>query len=229
MGILKIKNPEQYRELRIKYENSIGKLITERLIEISTYRYFLDKNFESLLKIIKYYEVNWSDLWAYTNVQALERKKFDDYQLEFVRMLHNYLMSFYSLKDKTMGLRNHINKKYDNRLSNDEYTSKISEFKVDKYLKLLSDLRNDFTHGIQNEGLLLVEFSIRQESNSTKEIAEIFIRNPKTEIKKVIINYYESSNRFYSWFISNINQKFSKEIEDAINQSEILVDMQNNR
>lgn len=113
-----------------------GIKIVRMMKNLSTCQYILNKNFQELSSSINYYEKN-PDIWNIDN-----RKKLDDFQNEFIRYLHNYLASTYSLLQHTRYFCTNL----DNSKFNDEYNKKIGILITNDCLKFIQELRNYITH-----------------------------------------------------------------------------------
>lgn len=216
-----IKKPENNKNFKIKdernrktslthdekeYSNSTGWKIHQHLKMIEFYKYFFDRNYLDLLKKIYEYKENLSYLFA---IKSDGSRNLDDFKKELARFLHNYLMSLFSLKDKTMALRNNINNNFNKKISEEEYTNKLIEFKVDEYSSFLKNLRHEFTHGTKKEGLDKLVFSY----DLINSLGDIYVGDES--IVKVIKNYNSSVNQFYNWLFNLLKDKFSEEFDET--------------
>jgi len=188
-----------------KYLNSIGWKIHENLKIIEYYKYFFDQNYLDLLTKIYEYKENLSYLYA---MKIDGTRNLDDFLKELSKDLHNYLLSLVSLINKTMGLRNHINKNYDKKISEEDYSSKLNKFKVDEHSNFLKNLRHDFTHKTKEEGLTKLVFVFDPKNMR----GDIFIG--ELSMAKVIMSYNDSMNQFYNWFFTSIINMFSDELNE---------------
>ena len=57
-----------YLKIRQDFENSLGYKIYRIIKELDTFIIFMEKNFNCILKEIKYYKNNSSDLWAISDL-----------------------------------------------------------------------------------------------------------------------------------------------------------------
>ena len=197
---------ESLLALRDKYQNSIGWKIHGKIKNLYYYKSFFDSNFLDLLKKIYKYKSNLSYYWA---IKSDGSRNLDEFISELARYLHNYLMSLFSLKDKTIALRNHLIKKFELKLPEIEYQSKLKEYMVDEHYEFLIKLRHSFTHGIEQEGLDQLTFRLDGKDNS----GHIIIENKKVE--KLITEYKESTDKFYDWFFETLKTFYSKDIDQT--------------
>ena len=202
--------------LRDKYLNSKGWKIYWKVKNLNDYKKFFDNNFLDLLKKIYEYKNNLTYFWA---IKIDGSRNLDDFISDLARHLHNYLMSLYSLKDKTIGLRNHLIKKYDLNLPEVKYQSKLIEYKVDEHYDFLIELRHSFTHGIEKEGLSQITFNLDIKQNS----GGILVGEKRLE--KIITEYKKSTDQFYKWFFEEIQLFYSEDIK----QTNLLIREENKR
>lgn len=207
---------ENILALRDKYLNSKGWKIHGKIKNLYYYKSFFDNNFLDLLKKIYEYK---GDLIYYWAIKIDGSRNLDDYIKELARYLHNYLMSLYSLKDKTIGLRNHLINRYELNLTEVEYQSKIKEYKVDEHYDFLIKLRHSFTHGTEKEGLTQLTFRLDGKQNT----GDIIVGEKKLE--KLITDYKKSTNKFYEWFFKEIQTFYSEDIR----QTNLLIEEENKR
>lgn len=189
-----------------KYLSSIGWKIHHILKMIEYYKYFFDQNYLDLLIKIFEYKENLSYLYA---IKEDGTRNLDDFNKELSKDLHNYLMSLFSLRDKTIGSRNHINNNFGKKISEDEYSNKLNEFKVDEYSDFLKNLRHDFTHGTEEDGLTKLSFVF----DFINSRGDIFIGDKS--MAAVIMSYNNSINQFYNWFFTSVTDMFSDEFNDT--------------
>ncbi len=197
--------PENLRKDK-EYLSSTGWLIHQVLKMIEYYKYFFDQNYLDLLIKIFEYKENLSYFYA---IKKDGTRNLDDFYKELAKTLHNYLMSLFSLKDKTIGSRNHINNNYDKKISENDYLSKLNEFRVDEYFEFLRNLRHDFTHGTEEDGLSKLSFVFDLKNSR----GDIFIGDKS--MVKVIMSYNNSINQFYNWFFTTITDLYSDEFNET--------------
>jgi len=188
----------------LSYQKSIGWRIHNLLKTLEFYKYFFDQNYlELLLKIFEYKE-NLSYLYAF---KQDGKRNLDYFVKELARYLHNYLMSFYSLLEKTRGTKNHINKRFKTKISDEEYTKKLNEYKTDEYSKFLNKCRKDFAHKTKDEGLSQLSFDF-----DFKNVrGDIYVGDKS--LAEVIMNYNDSINQFYNWYFNTIIEIFADNFE----------------
>lgn len=203
LGIL-----EEHLRLRNEYERSYGVKIQKIIIELNTYKYFLDKNTEELQKKIEFFENNWI---TYFPSESEESKiKWRNYTKEFMRVFHNYLMALYSFYDKTKGWRDSLRKDFRNIFS--QYDEKVIEFKLKEYGDYLRELRREFAHKKTKEPFNRVLF---YKHHLKIKKGTIEFRDLKKEVKDVINIYNNSVSDFHNCMIGMIKETFSEEIKEA--------------
>ena len=168
-----------------------AKEIARKIEHLGYYKEFFDRNHLALVMAVHEYKEN-PHLWNESD--PVDKAKFDEFKIEFARHLHNYLMSLYSLKEKTLAVVNNLNKKYGSVVEDEEYDEKIDGFRVNEYFGFLNSLRNAFTHGCTNEGLELIEF----------HDGYISVGIGEKGIEPVIKSYRESVDKFYWWIIGEL-------------------------
>lgn len=175
--------------------------IAQKIEHLGYYKEFFDRNHLALVMKIHEYKEN-SHLW--NEDDPVDGAKFDEFKIEFARHLHNYLMSLYSLKEKTLATVNNLNKKYGDRVVKDkDYDDKIEFFKVNEYFGFLNRLRNAFTHGSTNEGLELIEF----------HDGYICIGVGNGGIEPILKSYAESVDKFYQWIVEELGHAIGKDVD----------------
>jgi len=199
-----IKDNNEYENIHIEIENSFGFQIHAKLRQLNTYKIFYDRNLIDLANKIKEYKENKNSLWR---LKYGGKRELDDFMIDFLRYLHNFLMSLYSLKEKTISLRNHLNKRYGDVIPEVDYSKKLHEFKIEEYAGFLENLRRDFAHGIEDEGTAQISFSYDLMRNDT------YILLNKKDLTKILYEYNKGVNNFYEWFSKRLYNIFSFEIE----------------
>ncbi len=189
-----------------KYISSIGWKIHHVLKMVEYYKYFFDQNYLDLLIKIFDYKENLSYLYA---IKEDGTRNLDDFNKDLSKFLHNYLMSLFSLRDKTIASRNHINNNFEKKISEAEYSNKLNEFRVDEYFEFLKQIRHDFTHGTEEDGLSKLSFVFDLKNSR----GDIFIGDKS--MVEVIMSYNDSINQFYNWFFTSITNMFSNEFDDT--------------
>lgn len=187
---------------------SIGWKIHNNLKRLNTYKIFFDRDFLDLLKKIYEYKEILSYFWK---IKEDGSRNLDDFIIELNRYLYHFLMSLESLRQETMGLRNHLNKGFGLIISDEEHKKKLDNFNVDKFYKLLKNLRHDFAHRREIGGHEQVSYMFDVKNHK----GEIFIVSENNNLLNIIKNYKRSVDNYYSWFFSKIELKFSEEIEET--------------
>lgn len=197
---------ENILALRDKYLNSKGWKIHGKIKNLYYYKSFFDNNFLDLLKKIYEYKSNLTYYWA---IKIDGSRNLDDYIKDLARYLHNYLMSLYSLKDKTIGLKNHLVNNYELKQSEGEYISKLKKYKVDEHYDFLINLRHSFTHGVEKEGLTQLTFRL----DGKQDTGDILVGEKKLD--KIITDYKKSTDYFYEWFFDTIQTFYTEDIKQT--------------
>ncbi len=188
--------------------NSVGGKIQNNLKRLNNYKIFFDRDFLDLLKKIYEYKENLSYFWR---IKEDGSRNLDGFLIELNRYLHHFLMSLESLRQETMGLRNHLNKEFGLIISDEEHKKKVDDFNVDEFYELLKNLRHDFAHRREIGGHEQVScmFDVKNHKG------EIFIVSENNNLLDIIKYYKKSVDNYYSWFFSKIESKFSEEIEET--------------
>ena len=199
-----VNDSNEYKNIHDEIDNSFGYQIHLKLRQMNTYKIIYDRNLIDLANKIKDYKENKSSLWR---LKYGGKRDLDDFMIDFLRYFHNYLMSLYSLKEKSISLRNHINKRYGVIIPEEEYTKKLQEFKIDEYAGFLEKVRRDFTHGIEHEGTAQISFLY----DFMKDDTFILIKNK--DLTKILYKYNKGVENFFKWFSKKLYYTFSYEIE----------------
>lgn len=207
-NILIVEDNNGYKNIFEQIEHSFGYQINLKLRQLDTYMKIYEHNLIDLANKIKEYKEKKNSLWILRNDG---KRDLDYFMIEFMRYLHNFLMSLYSLKEKSISLKKHINKRYGDIVSKAEYSKKLQEYKIDEYATYLEKLRRDFTHGIKNEGTAQVTFSYNLGMNET------YILINDKDLTIILYEYNIGVKKFYEWFSAKLYNVFSKEIEKTNN------------
>ncbi len=209
-----MKREDRAVKLKEDYKKTKGWEIHWRLEHLNYYKSFFDSNYIDLLKKIYEYKENLSYFWG---LKIDGTRNLDNFMIEFARYLHNYLMSLSSLKNKTSGLRNHLNKNFGLKISDDNYNKKLEEYKIKEFYDFLIELRHAFTHKIKNEGFLQLLFNY----DPKNKIGKVLVG--EKELENLIKDYKSSTDKFIKWFFNQIQTNFSAEIK----QTNLLIEKYN--
>jgi len=188
-------------------------------------RYVLNKNFEELISLINVYKED-KTIW-----DIKSKRRLDDSQREFNRLLHNYLSSFASFVDHTRNFRRGLK----NDTFSQFYDSKVRLFKIDIVAAFLKDLRNYTLHYKLPPSTASVCFKIRGNgfddwlqydrdmsldkenllkwrgwTKASKEYLELE-EGDSIDIKELIIDYQERINNFYNSLFKKAEEVYQKE------------------
>lgn len=189
-------------------------------------------NFKNLIKEIDYYEKNFLEVWT-INPKTRNREKWEPFTKEFLRVLYNYLMAVYSLYDRHKSWRDHLDKRFNDIMTNSGYFENIHELKLINQYNYLKKLRHKFTHKtIDSLGIKHIEFSLVETEDKEEKgiISFIDFKNEGkvvNEIKDITKNYQYSITEFHNWLTRIIIQKFSDEIIKTKNLLQKAVEMEN--
>lgn len=231
-----------FSELREQIENSIGMKITlhnRRLI--ITYQIFLG-NYNELKQALELllnqeFALN---IWAEENNDKLEQ-----YQMNIVRLLHNFLAAAMTLKDHAGIFIKSIN--WDTQLDTQfeaEYQEKVKqEFNNSGISRFMQKLRNFTLHvGIPTTVTQLrfsnkeeLEYSIILDINKIKTwsgwegVSKQYISQLKdeTKLEDLVNEYAHKIIDFYTWFGTRQNEIYQahlKELEEMQNKIKIVLE-----
>lgn len=206
-----------------EYENSFGVKLYKMMDELNSYYYFLERNYQKLINQIKYYEKNLDKIWL---IEDRSRRNFDIYTIEFMRVLYNYLMSIYSLYDKTKSWRDYLNNQFNEIITNNGYYEKLAELDIGNTYNFLRDLRNDFTHKTAS-GFKHIKFSFTKSrtEHGIKTVPYIKFKELNKEVKHIVTSYNKAIGEFHYWFTKILKDLFPEDIEEANRLSKKLKDL----
>lgn len=206
-----------------EYKNSFGVKLYRKIDDLNIYKYFLERNHQKLINQIEYYEKNLNKIWV---IEDGRKKNFDIYTIEFLRVLYNYLMSIYSLYDKTKSWRDYLDNQYDEIITKNGYYEKLAELDIGNTYNFLRELRNDFTHTTAS-GFKHIEFSFTKSrtDDGVKTIPYIIFKKINKEVKDITTTYNKAIGEFNHWFIEILKDLFPKDMEEADRLSKKLKDL----
>ena len=231
-----MNNGKRWLELVNKLESLEGNKILGKLKHLSISQYTFNRNFSELINLIRIYEKDLS-IWSIEN-----RQKLDALQREFLRLLHNYLSSVYSLIQHTYVFRDN--------LKNDEfkklYEEEAKKFKVDEIMTFIQDLRTYTQHyklPISKASISFerIDKDINKEMISKQELlldkkellkwekwtapSKKYLSNQTKDIKlkDLITDYYDKIQAFYLDLYKKVSLLYEKEIKEyLITEREII-------
>lgn len=233
-----MKDGEKWSELITKLESSKGNKILSKIKNLAISQYTFNKNYGELINFIKAYEENKS-IWALKN-----RPKLDAVQREFLRLLHNYLSSVYSLIQHTLTFRD--------KLKNDKfkkfYNTEASKFKIDEIMGFVKDLRRYAQHykvplskasvsfkaggmevgrGTFKQELLLDKKELLKWGRWTAPSKKYLDKQAKDiNLRDLMAEYYNKIQTFYKEIYSKISQLYEKEIKEFVTIEREIIGLQ---
>jgi len=222
-----MEDGKKWIDLIHKLESLEGNKILSKIKHLAISQFTLNRNYQELDSLIKGYEKDLS-IWSIDN-----RAKLDLIQREFLRLLHNYLSSIFSLVGHTYAFRDDISNENIEKFILDE----INRFKEDSSLVFLKDLRTYTQHyklpfstaslsfksvsqgrGISEQKLELNLDELSKWSKWTKKSKEFLeTQDKKIDIKKVIDFYQKNITDLYKSIYDKIIKVYEKELEEYIN------------
>lgn len=206
------------------FKKTIGWKVFLEIRVLDTYQRIVKANYFDLIEQIQVFEERWSKI-SEIGEKELEsnREKYDFINIDLVRVLHNYLMSSKSLRDKCTGLRNHINRKIENKsIPEKDYETKIKQLNLKQLDKLITILRNDFTHRTGSEGIYQYGLTITWNITDHRFIdARIVLSDQDIKLGELLSKHYEAVSKFMKWYKSVILEIFSSEINEMKADAEV--------
>jgi hypothetical protein len=206
-----IEDIKRIEHLRKLIDSSEGWKIRSktRNLEISYYIFMTNYNqLKNSLELFDRKEVS-SKIWAIKNRDKLER-----FQIEVIRLFHNYLASVKSLVDHTNVM---IDELYGNNEFLSEYNSKKKEVFINSPLsRFTQDLRNYILHkgiplmlarksfdGSNETNSILIDLASLKAWNGWKKEAKAYLDSAKGDInlREIIVAYGSLVIDFYKWFL----------------------------
>lgn len=204
-----------------------GTRVLELLSDLFLSYYVFEKNYQEVYNAILLYEQDLS-IWSVNN-----RSKFDAFQLEFLRLFHNYLAGIFSLIEHTRAFCINLN----NTPFSIFYEKEKEKLKLNGCVFFLPELRIFTQHrqlplvnatfeftttnmknreGISEQNLVLSKedlFEWTKWSKETQEYLEEFEK--EINLKEVTTEYQSLISAFYKNIRQQILAIYSKEIEEV--------------
>jgi len=221
-----MKDGEKWIELVNKLEKSEGSKILKMIRHLHISKYTLDKNFEDLIKIIYSYEIDLS-IWSVEN-----RKKLDDFQMEFLRLLHNYISSAYSLREHT---RN-FNEELGNSKFNSFYNKERDNLRNDEIIAFRKDLRSYTQHYKLPITQVSLKFTRNKKGKGGSSEQKLFLnkknliswkgwgrlskqylkkQHENIDIKKFLLEHQHKVTSFYKRLSGKVSLIYKKEFQEC--------------
>jgi len=185
--------------------------------------YILNRNYLELFIAIKKYKRNLS-IWDLRN-----RPQLDKFMREFSRLLHNYILSTYSLVEHTQNLRKKLNQAELDR----EFSLKVKALSNYECVKFVKKLRHYFQHfnlplvtatlsfekkNKGNGGVIRQRVLLDKEEllkwNKWKGSRNYIISKKEIDMEPILSEYQILIGNFYKWFYAKIEKLYSKELKE---------------
>lgn len=225
-------------ELAEKREQLEGTKIIMLIEHLATSHYILNLNYHELRGLIDSYESD-RKIWNVEN-----RPKLEALQREFLRLLHNFLSSIFSLVEHTYAFR----KDLDNSELDSFYNEKLKELRINECITFLKDLRTFSQHyklpfvsatlsftasdskkgdGITEQKLSLDKDNLLKWTRwSSPSRAFLRSQDDKIDIKKIIEEYQALIRNFYNQFYIKAVKLYEKEIMELFNLEKEMYELQ---
>jgi hypothetical protein len=218
---------ERIELLKRQIESSQGWKIEMGIRDVERSRYIFMVNYNHLKKALEVFNSDVGlKLWDIRN-----RDKMDLFQMEIIRMFHNYLASVKSLVDHT---RNIVKEIHGNNEYSKEYHEKIEELFVNSKLsRFLQEFRNFILHnGIPIIGAqmtpnvsmdskitssIILDLSSLRSWSGWKAKSKEYLCEAKGDINmyEIIVAYESIITDFYNWFSRRQWELFQNELDQT--------------
>ncbi len=228
---------KKWLELVKKLDKLEGNEILQKIKHLSISQYTLNKNFDDVVKIIHSYETDLS-IWSVEN-----RGKLDAFQIEFLRLLHNYISSAYSLREHTRIFKKDLDNTeftsfYDkerNKLSNDEIIAFRKDLRsyTQHYKLPISNVSLKFTKnkvgkgGLSEQKLFLNKESLllwKGWGNLSKQYLKK--QSKKIDIKDFLHQHHAKVEGFYRRLYDKVSSIYKKEISEYLKLEKEILELQ---
>ncbi|MFX0172500.1 MAG: hypothetical protein ACFE9L_11315 [Candidatus Hodarchaeota archaeon] len=206
---------KEYDHLKNKENENIWNKMYLIFKDLVLYNSVLTGNYLELQEIAQEYETTLEEY----NQDSSEylRKKIGGIPLEFMRLLHNFILSAFSWIENVRGQRNHLEKHYSNPISLEEYNQKKKELNLGKNHQFLKTLRNQFSHKLEKSAFSQVDFFPSLSNDGVNQ--PIIFKEIKKQVMVVVQEFYSGLQNFYTWFTGQLVVKYADERLEAVNIS----------
>lgn len=225
-----INKNDNYSEILDKYYESDGVRIINNLLPIRTYHFIMGRNFDELIKSLKYHNSieGMMHLWEWKNRPVLKQ-----FMKEVIRLLHNYLSSAAGMIDIT---RNVLKEHYENTSLNTEIKDHIkSNIANNELLEFVKQLRNYIIHykipvptavldmnDISSNDVYLEKTTLlKWDTWSSKSKSYLKKLPDKISILSLVTEYHESISSFHDLLntkVGNYHDNEFREMHDLENK-----------
>jgi hypothetical protein len=215
---------KKFVELLKKREKLEGTRIFRTLHHLATSQYAVNKNYHAFSKAIKFYENNLS-IWEVT-----KRPQLNAFLREFLRLLHNYLASVYSLIEHTRIFCKELN----NAELNSEYAVKLKELQNHICVRFVRDLRTYSQHiqlpiisaklsftktehsdgGETRQQILLSSDELLKWKQWHKDSKKYLGSLKEIDLKVVLNKYQILIEAFYKWLYEKVEELYREHLEE---------------
>lgn len=209
-----------------KREALKGFKIMVKIRHLGISQYTVNRNYSELLQLFESYSKD-SSIWGMRN-----RPKLNALSREFMRLMHNYLSSIYSLIQHTIAFRNNLNIS----AFNDEYDTEINKINSNPCVSFIRDLRTFAQHYelpfvgasihfsrkghngksgvIEQKMQLSIKELLKWNKWNKHSINYIKQHEKEIEINLLVEEYQNIIMNFYKWLNRRIIELFKPEIQE---------------
>lgn len=227
---------KRWIELFHQRETLEGTKIVRLLKHLATSQYVLNANYQQLYNLIISYEQDLF-IWAVEN-----RPRLGAFQKEFLRLLHNYLASIFSLIEHTRKFCKDLN----NQEFEKNYRIELKELKINNCIRFLKDLRTYTQHyklpfvsatfsfkatspkkGTVKQKLILHKNGLLEWEKWSSESKEYMKKyGEKIDLKLIVSQYQQLITRFYKHVYKRVIELYSEEIQEFLKIESELIKLQ---
>jgi hypothetical protein len=218
---------EKWTSLMNQIKLSDGWKIEMGIRDIRRSQYIFMSNYNHLKKYLEAFDSKAGfGLWGIKN-----RDKMDLFQMEIIRLFHNFLASVKSFVDHT---RTIVDKVHGDNEFSKEYNSKKKEVFADSELsRFVQDLRNYMLHieipivgarmtpkeSMESEmtSSIILDLSTLKSWGGWKQKSKEYLHDAKSDINlhEIIVDYASIVIDFYNWFLRRQEELFKEELDQT--------------
>lgn len=224
-----MSDERSFRDIFDDLDDAEGTEVLEELRSLRKTIHTVNRNFEELDEI---------DQWFASQGMEIQKKKhkgeLEDFNREYLRRIHNYIVSVYTLIKQTQRL----NGKYGSESFKDTYNEGKKKFGIVERWKFLEQLR----HLMQKSRLPPLDIKVVEEADGVRygilvsrdEMMEkgsfqgwgrdyLESREPQIDLQVEVRRYHQNVNDFYDWYyesLQNDREELLSEREELIKEAE---------
>lgn len=188
--------------------------------QLQTTSYIFEKNFEELDKLFRYIHQE-ENIFLLMTVE--NRPLFNQYMLELICKIHNFVSSVYTYIDHT---RNFMSKNYKDTTFEINYNKKLEENIINNNLCIfVKEFRNycihfcipnitfnfqgqfgESRHNFLSGRCIIYNNDLLNFNNWSKQSKNFLQNNKIINLEEIFTEYYKIISDFYNWFYSNIEK-----------------------